>query len=94
MTEHRESLDAAGRVESALEMGEAPDPRTRGLPHVRTAGELNRETTTLDHARIATPSVEPGSPCFRVPSRYLGSVHPRGAPASVKLIRPRRRVHP
>ena len=57
-------------------MHEAPGPKTRGQPLTCARGELNRRTTTLDHARTAVLSVKPRSRCLRFAPVTSGACAP------------------
>ncbi|GGD10184.1 hypothetical protein GCM10007231_06270 [Nocardioides daphniae] len=56
-------------------MIEGPDPEI-GAFFTCARGELNRETTTLDHARTAVLSVKPASRCLRFPPVPSGPCTP------------------
>lgn len=67
-------------------MDEAPDPRTRGLSHVREGG-VEPENPHARSGAIRRPERKTDLPLPPVDSRFLGGVHPRGAPTSLQLSR-------
>ena len=85
--------------------GRSPGSGTRGLSLTCARGDLNRRGHHASLGANRRSERETGVPLPPVGSRYLGGVHPRGAPASVQLSQRnsaaghidaggRRRAHP
>ena len=71
----------------------APDQGPGGS-HTCTRGELNRKNPTLTSGANRRHERKTGLPLPPVDYRYLGGVHPRGAPASVQLHEHQQLAHP